>query len=64
VNSGGKRLRPALTLLAGKLKDGWVISIPQAGQGLLPPEPLFAKLDDRVVEEENNRLEESVLTAG
>ena len=64
MNSGGKRLRPALTLLAGKLKDGWVISIPQAGQGLLPPEPLFAKLDDRVAEEENNRLEESVLTAG
>jgi len=45
-------------------EDGWVISIPQAGQGLLPPEPLFAKLDEAVVEEENSRLEQSVLTPG
>jgi len=28
------------------------------------PAPLFAKLDDRGVEEANSRLEERVLTAG
>ncbi len=45
-------------------EGGWTFSVPPAGQRLALPEPLFAKLDDRVVEEENSRLEESVLTAG
>jgi len=45
-------------------EGGWTFSVPPAGQRLASPEPLFAKLDDRVAEEENNRLEESVLTAG
>jgi methionyl-tRNA synthetase len=41
---------------------GWAIQMPSAGQKLAPPEPLFAKLDESVVELENSRLEQSVLT--
>ena len=37
--------------------DGWRLHIPPAGQKLLPPEPLFSKLDEGVVEEETSRLE-------
>ena len=44
--------------------EGWTFSVPPAGQRLAPPEPLFTKLDDSVVEEENSRLEQSVLTPG
>ncbi len=36
--------------------DGWRLHIPPAGQKLLPPEPLFSKLDEGVVEEETSRL--------
>ncbi len=43
---------------------GWAMSVPAAGQRLSSPEPLFAKLDDQVVDEENSRLEQSVLTPG
>jgi methionyl-tRNA synthetase len=68
-------LYPFLPFSSGKLHrllgfegfvedNGWVISALPAGQKLLPPEPLFAKLDDAVVGEENSRLEESVLTPG
>ncbi len=35
---------------------GWRFSTPPAGQKLLPPEALFAKLDEEIVEEENQRL--------
>ena len=35
---------------------GWQPSILQPGQRLLEPEPLFAKLDERLVEEETGRL--------
>jgi len=45
-------------------EGGWTFSVPPAGQRLALPEPLFTKLDEAVVEEENSRLEESVLTAG
>lgn len=45
-------------------QGGWTISVPLAGQKLESPEPLFAKLDESVVETENNRLEQSVLTPG
>jgi methionyl-tRNA synthetase len=45
-------------------QGGWAFAVPNAGQRLAPPEPLFAKLDDSIVEEENSRLEQSVLTAG
>jgi len=37
-------------------EGGWNFAVPPAGQRLLPPEPLFTKLDDSVVEEENERL--------
>jgi len=36
---------------------GWAFIIPQAGQRLAPPEHLFSKLDDKVIEEENALLE-------
>jgi hypothetical protein len=42
---------------------GWAIRVPQAGQKLTSPEPLFAKLDDTVAEEENSRMEQSVVTS-
>jgi len=46
---------------AGSVEEGgWTLSVPQSGQRLAPPEPLFAKLDDKVVEEEDKRLEQSV----
>jgi len=49
----------------GSVEDGgWAVVIPPAGQKLLPPEPLFTKLDDAVIEEENNLLEQRVLTLG
>jgi len=36
--------------------DGWKPRFPVSGQKLLPPEPLFSKLDEKVVEEETGRL--------
>jgi methionyl-tRNA synthetase len=42
---------------------GWAIRAPQAGQKLASPEPLFAKLDDTIAEEEDNRMEQSVVTS-
>ncbi len=45
-------------------EGGWTFSVPPAGQRLASPEPLFAKVDDKVIDEENNRLEESVLPVG
>ncbi|MBA7469391.1 Methionine--tRNA ligase [subsurface metagenome] len=36
--------------------DGWQPHAPLPGQKLLPPEPLFSKLDDSLVEEETARL--------
>jgi len=41
----------------GKIADyGWRTAWPEPGQKLLPPEPLFSKLDEEVVEEETSRL--------
>jgi methionyl-tRNA synthetase len=41
----------------GSIEDyGWQLLAPPPGQTLLPPQPLFSKLDDSVVEEETNRL--------
>ena len=49
----------------GKIEDaGWSLVVPQAGQKLAPPEHLFSKLDDKVVEEENAPLEQSSLHPG
>ncbi|MFH0846866.1 MAG: methionine--tRNA ligase [Chloroflexota bacterium] len=36
---------------------GWAFELPKAGQKLRPPEPLFTKLDEKVVEEETKRLQ-------
>ena len=36
--------------------DGWQLRLPSPGQKLLPPEPLFSKLEEKVVEEETSRL--------
>lgn len=44
-------------------EGGWCMSPPAAGQRLALPEPLFAKLDDAVVAQENERLEQSVVGA-
>jgi len=42
---------------AGDLLDcGWNFALPPAGQKLLPPQPLFVKLDEKQLEEENKRL--------
>jgi methionyl-tRNA synthetase len=41
----------------GHVQDyGWKLNPPSPGQKLLEPQPLFAKLDDRLVEEETARL--------
>jgi len=48
----------------GSVEDaGWAFAPAPAGQRLPAPEPLFAKLDDAVVEEENHRLEQSALVS-
>jgi len=36
--------------------DGWQPHFPSSGQKLLPPEPLFSKLDEGLIEEEVSRL--------
>ena len=36
--------------------DGWNLRVPEPGQKLLSPEPLFSKLDEDLVEEELSRL--------
>ena len=41
----------------GSLEDGgWSVSEVQPGQRLDTPEPLFTKLDDSIVEQEDARL--------
>jgi methionyl-tRNA synthetase len=42
---------------AGRVEDGgWQPEAPVPGQKLLPPQPLFTKLDESVVEAESERL--------
>jgi methionyl-tRNA synthetase len=36
--------------------DGWQLRVPSPGQRLLPPEPLFTKLDEEIIEQETARL--------
>jgi methionyl-tRNA synthetase len=36
--------------------DGWQPRFPSPGQKLLPPEPLFSKLDEGLIEEEVSRV--------
>ncbi|MFC1969001.1 methionine--tRNA ligase [Chloroflexota bacterium] len=41
----------------GDIQDGgWQLVMPAPGQKLLPPEPLFSKLDEKLVEEEAGKL--------
>jgi methionyl-tRNA synthetase len=41
----------------GKVEDyGWQPTVPVPGQKLLPPQPLFVKLDEEIIEEETSRL--------
>ena len=41
----------------GSVEDGgWKLHFPPPGQKLLPPEPLFSKLDEELVDEETSRL--------
>ncbi len=42
----------------GNVQDsGWEFNLPPAGQKLAAPQPLFVKLDEKLIEEENDRLE-------
>ncbi len=42
----------------GNVQDtGWEFILPPGGQKLVAPQPLFAKLDEKLIEEENNRSE-------
>ncbi len=41
----------------GKVEDdGWQLRLPSPGQQLQPPQPLFTKLDEEVIEQETARL--------
>ncbi len=41
----------------GNVEDyGWCPTVPEPGQKLLPPEPLFSKLDEGLADEETSRL--------
>jgi methionyl-tRNA synthetase len=43
---------------SGNVQDsGWTSVLPPAGQKLVAPLPLFTKLEEKMVDEENNRLE-------
>jgi methionyl-tRNA synthetase len=43
---------------SGNVQDsGWKLVLPLAGQKLVAPQPLFAKLEEKMIEAENNRLE-------
>ena len=35
---------------------GWKLSLPLPGQKLPPPEPLFVKLEEKMIKEESSRL--------
>lgn len=42
---------------SGKIEDcGWQAVLPAPGQKLLPPEPLFSKLDEKLADEESSHL--------
>ncbi|GAG39704.1 unnamed protein product, partial [marine sediment metagenome] len=41
----------------GRVEEyGWKPGVPEPGQKLLSPEPLFLKLDEEIVEAETSRL--------
>ena len=51
-----QRLHEFLGFKGSVADDGWQLHLPQPGQRLLPPEPLFSKLDAELVAEETARL--------
>jgi len=51
-----QRLHQFLGFEGGVEDDGWQLRLPPPGQKLLPPEPLFVKLEESLVEEETARL--------
>ncbi len=51
-----QRLHEFLGFQGNVEADGWQPHSPLPGQKLLPPQPLFAKLDEGLAEEETNRL--------
>jgi methionyl-tRNA synthetase len=51
-----QRLHQFLGFEGSVEEDGWQLRLPPPGQKLLPPEPLFTKLDEGLVEEETSRL--------
>ena len=51
-----QRLHEFLGLKGSVEDDGWQFRSPIPGQRLLPPEPLFSKLDEGLADEETSRL--------
>jgi len=51
-----QKLRELLGFKGSVEDSGWQLSVPPPGQKLLPPEPLFSKLDEKLAEEETSRL--------
>ena len=51
-----QRLHAFLGLKGSVQDDGWQIHLPSPGQRLLPPEPLFSKLEESLIAEETARL--------
>jgi len=51
-----QKLHRYLGFEGGVEDDGWQPRFPSPGQRLLPPEPLFAKLDEGLIEEEVSRV--------
>jgi len=51
-----QRLHEFLGFKGNVEDDGWQLRFPSSGQRLLPPEPLFSKLDEELADEENSRL--------
>ena len=54
-----QKLHEYLGFAGSVADDGWRLHSPVPGQKLLPPEPLFSKLDEDLAEEESNRLRQS-----
>jgi methionyl-tRNA synthetase len=52
----GEKLHRLLGFDGSVEADGWQPRLPSPGQGLLPPEPLFTKLDEKLADEEAGRL--------
>jgi methionyl-tRNA synthetase len=51
-----QRLHEFLGFKGSVEDDGWQLRFPSSGQRLLPPEPLFSKLDEGLADEETSRL--------